>query len=63
MTETIIDVGQRHIRDINQDMQAAAARGEAMRVISAGAAALRERAAGARARSSAAGSHSPLTSS
>ncbi|MDG1456338.1 MAG: hypothetical protein P8Q92_00245 [Pseudoprimorskyibacter sp.] len=33
MTETIIDVGQRHIRDINQDMQAAAARGEAMRVI------------------------------
>ena len=33
MTETVIDVGQRHIRDINQAMQAACARGESIRVV------------------------------
>ena len=33
MSETIIDVGERHIREINQDIQAACARGEKVRVV------------------------------
>jgi len=32
MSETIIDVGQRHIREINEEMQAAAAQGHLIRV-------------------------------
>lgn len=33
MTETVIEVGQRHIREINEDIQAAVARGEVVRVV------------------------------
>jgi glutamate synthase domain-containing protein 3 len=33
MSETVIEVGQRHIREINQDIQAAVARGDAVRVV------------------------------
>lgn len=33
MSETVIEVGRRHIREINQDIQAAVARGDAVRVV------------------------------
>ena len=33
MTETVIEVGSRHIREINRDIQAACKRGEAVRVV------------------------------
>jgi len=33
MSECLIDVGERHIREINEDIQAAASRGESIRVV------------------------------
>lgn len=33
MSDVVIEVGQRHIREINQDIQAAVARGDAVRVV------------------------------